>query len=164
MLHGYNVNIIDIEASGFGPESYPIEIGIVRKNGERFCSLIKPLDSWCHWSAEAEALHGISRALLFKRGMEIKPLCRQINDFLGRTTVYSDALSHDQRWLNKLFYHAQIVPSFTISAIEYLANEEQFSHWDRIKKQVFDEQGQQRHRASIDALVVQQTLRRVQQI
>ena len=33
-------DIIDIEASGFGPDSYPIEIGVALSSGEKYCSLI----------------------------------------------------------------------------------------------------------------------------
>ena len=32
--------ILDIEASGFGPGSYPIEIGFVTGAGKAWCSLI----------------------------------------------------------------------------------------------------------------------------
>ncbi len=42
-------NIIDFEASGFGPHSYPIEIGVIRSNGDRYCSLILPADDWTFW-------------------------------------------------------------------------------------------------------------------
>jgi hypothetical protein len=34
-------NIIDIEASGFGVDSYPIEVGIVLSTGQKYCALIK---------------------------------------------------------------------------------------------------------------------------
>ena len=61
-------NIIDVEASGFGTASYPIEIGLALENGERYCSLIKPLAEWDHWDETAQELHGIKRAHLNKHG------------------------------------------------------------------------------------------------
>ena len=60
--------IIDIEASGFGSYSYPIEVGVVKYDGERYCALIKPEPDWDHWCDKAEAVHGISRDLLSEHG------------------------------------------------------------------------------------------------
>ena len=40
--------IMDIEASGFGPDSYPIEVGLALGDGSRFCSLIVPAEHWTH--------------------------------------------------------------------------------------------------------------------
>ena len=48
--------VLDIEASGFGRGSYPIEIGYCLPNGDTFCTLIKPEPEWQHWDAEAEKL------------------------------------------------------------------------------------------------------------
>ena len=38
--------ILDVEASGFGPGSYPIEIGYVLGDGTAYCTLISPAISW----------------------------------------------------------------------------------------------------------------------
>ncbi|WP_221893836.1 hypothetical protein [Bathymodiolus japonicus methanotrophic gill symbiont] len=46
-------NVIDIEASGFGVTSYPIEIGIVLSSGKKYCSLIQQAPGWTYWSVEA---------------------------------------------------------------------------------------------------------------
>ena len=56
--------IIDIEASGFGRGSYPIEIGYYQPDGQSFCSLIRPDPAWTHWDDSAEQVHGIARPLL----------------------------------------------------------------------------------------------------
>lgn len=56
--------VIDIEASGLRPASYPIEIGIVGA-GTEYQSLIVPEEGWQHWSTESEAVHGICREVLF---------------------------------------------------------------------------------------------------
>lgn len=59
--------VLDIEASGFGRGSYPIEVGIARADGSCCAFLIQPLDEWTHWDPKAELLHGISRDRLMKR-------------------------------------------------------------------------------------------------
>ena len=41
--------IIDVEASGFGPLSYPIEVGLALSAGEKYCSLILPAADWTHY-------------------------------------------------------------------------------------------------------------------
>ena len=149
--------IIDIEASGFGPDSYPIEVGVVKSSGERYCTLIQPHESWGYWSKDAEALHGIDRATLFRTGKPIEEVCFDLNVFLRNEFVFSDAWSHDQAWLAKLFYTAEIHQSFEIRAIEFILTEEQLLAWDAIKKSVFDANKKLRHRASNDAHLIQLT-------
>jgi hypothetical protein len=34
--------VIDVEASGFGRGSYPIEVGFVLPDGEAVCTLVRP--------------------------------------------------------------------------------------------------------------------------
>ena len=46
--------IIDVEASGFGGASYPIEIGVALDDGHKYCALILPEPEWTHWDAAAE--------------------------------------------------------------------------------------------------------------
>ena len=41
--------ILDLEASGFGRGSYPIEIGFVEAGGLPFCSLIQSAPDWEYW-------------------------------------------------------------------------------------------------------------------
>ncbi len=160
-LKVYCPNVIDIEASGFGPSSYPIEIGVVKANGQRFCGLIKPVPQWQYWSNEAAQLHGISRELLITKGLTPAAMCRSLNDFLGRETVYSDAWVHDQKWLHTLYNEVAIVQSFSMRAIEFIANETQLARWDDAKQTVIADLQFARHRASGDAFVVQQTYMRL---
>ena len=49
--------VLDVEASGFGRESYPIEVGYVLSGGQTYCSLIRPLPEWTHWDPQAERVH-----------------------------------------------------------------------------------------------------------
>lgn len=157
MRHNPCPTIIDIEASGFGSRSYPIEIGAIKANGERYCALIKPVAEWQHWSTEAEAIHGISTALLHERGKPARQVCTELNQFLGSITAYSDAWTHDSAWLNCLFFAARVQPLFHLSPIEMIASEAQLLLWDATKKQLTKELGARRHRASVDAHLIQQT-------
>lgn len=152
-----NPTIIDIEASGFGSRSYPIEIGVVKTNGDRYCALIEPQPEWDHWSESAQAVHGISRKLIENRGRKPRDICLELNEFLGEITAYSDAWTHDSPWLNRLFFAARINPSFHLSPIEMIATEAQLLVWDKTKKQLEKRLDIKRHRASGDAYLIQQT-------
>lgn len=149
--------ILDIEASGFGQDSYPIEIGFVRSDGFRFCSLIKPFDEWTHWNEDAEQVHGITRSQLDSHGMDGQMLCHVINELLSGTTIYSDGWVVDSPWLTKLFNRAQVKMTFRLSAIEMIMKEKQLMQWDAQKKQTIETLNISRHRASNDALIIQNT-------
>ena len=81
MQNHYPPTILDVEASGFGSDSFPIEIGVKRSDGARFCRLIKPYQSWTHWNSEAESLHGITRDVLSQYGIDGREVCIQLNAF-----------------------------------------------------------------------------------
>lgn len=149
--------IIDIEASGFGAYSYPIEVGVITSKGERYCSLIHPVDDWQHWCESAEKIHGISQQCLREHGKSPRQVCRELNELLGDITCYSDAWTHDSPWLNRLYFAARTTPSFHLSPIEMIATEEQLMFWDATKKLLLQQLDIQRHRASGDAYLIQQT-------
>lgn len=155
--------IIDLEASGFGRYSYPIEIGIVRSDGKRFCRLIKPFDDWTFWEPSAQSLHGISRNDLLNFGVEPKQVCQEMNTFLGNSTAYSDGWVVDEPWLLQLFQRSHVSMRFHLSPIEMILTEEQMNRWDDAKQRVLDELNLERHRASNDALIIQQTYKALSQ-
>lgn len=150
-------SIVDVEASGFGAASYPIEIGVVRYDGAKWCKLIRPYDSWVHWDSEAEALHGITQSMLFTRGLDPVRVCHELNRFLGNTVVYSDGWVVDNPWLIKLYAAAQVEMTFTFRALEYILNQTQMEMWHEVKCDVEQSLDTRRHRASSDALLIQQT-------
>ncbi len=150
-------SVLDFEASGFGSQSYPIEVGVVLDTGERYCSLIRPLDSWTHWDDKAETLHGISRRHLMSAGRDVNLVACDLNELLAGRTVFSDAWSVDKRWLISLFVAAGIEPRFELSPIESIQSEQQHGCWDRVYKLVLRESSDSRHRASNDAFLVQAT-------
>jgi hypothetical protein len=149
--------IIDVEASGFGFNSYPIEIGVALEDGTTRCFLVKPEPGWIHWNPESENLHGISRETLTKYGRAAKDVGTILNQMLAGKTVYSDGWSYDQSWVNLLFVFAKQPLQFRIEAITYLLNEAQLNAWNRVKQNLLDQVQFKRHRASNDALILQRT-------
>lgn len=150
---------IDVEASGFGRGSYPIEVGLALADGARHCYLVAPARNWNHWDPAAERLHGISRDVLLNHGRPIADIASHLNTLLRRRTVYSDAWSHDMSWLGKLFDAANVLQAFRIADINELIDERQRPVWHTTKLAVAERLGLQRHRASVDALILQETWR-----
>ena len=156
-------HIIDVEASGFGAESYPIEVGVVLADGRRYCRLIVPQPSWQHWSKEAEDLHGISRQLLLEKGISIYQVCDDLNTLLHGMTVHSDGWVVDYPWLIKLFEAAQTPMKFSVSPLEMVLTEYQMEHWSRVRQKVEQTHLSARHRASSDAAFIQNVFVQTQQ-
>ena len=154
--------IIDIEASGFGLGSYPIEIGVIDKQQKPFCCLVRPQPGWQHWSEEGQAIHGIRRETLFDHGVDVTKIANQLNDMFRGQTVYSDAWGHDFSWLNLLFHAANIPRKFKLDSIVSLLSQAQLDSWNKTKLEVQIELDQGRHRASIDAKIIQLTYLKTQ--
>ena len=150
-------NIIDVEASGFGSASYPIEVGVILSNGERYCSLIRPERDWVHWDESAEKVHNITRSCLLKHGKSVITVAKELNAFLQNTTVYSDGWVVDSPWVKQIFYHARLTPSFTLSSLEMILTEPQMAIWHSVKNGILQGNEQKRHRASYDAQLIQET-------
>ncbi|MEE9355477.1 MAG: hypothetical protein V3U75_07785 [Methylococcaceae bacterium] len=149
--------IIDIEASGFGSQSYPIEIGLILSSGEKFCFLIKPAVDWIHWNNEAEKLHLIDQKMLKIHGDSLENVARSLNYILKNKVVYSDGWVVDQPWLIKLFHTAGILQQFMISPLESILSEAQMNIWHETKIEVLEQLNISRHRASNDAKIIQET-------
>lgn len=97
--------LIDFEASclpEFG-RSYPIEVAVARTDGTSASWLIRPLPQWrgWDWAPEAEALHGISRAMLDQEGQDPDHVLAQLMAFVADCDVYADA-EVDVFWLDIL--------------------------------------------------------------
>ncbi len=157
-------SIMDIEASGFGSGSFPIEVGYVDGRGERFCTLIQPLPHWIHWSDEAEQTHKISRCQLEKAGIDAKHVALQLNQALAGQTFYSDGWVSDYEWLRKLFFDTHTTMSFTLSPLELTLTEPQMEIWHTIYDQLLAVHNKARHRASNDAMLIQETWKMTYQL
>ena len=152
---------IDIEASGFGAGSYPIEVGFILPDGSSYCSLIIPEDDWKHWDSAAEKVHGITRELLFQHGRSSAEVARVMNERLRGATVFTDAWYHDYTWISRLFDAAEASPAFKLQDLREVLADEQLARWDELKQQVISELSLTRHRASHDARILQSTLLRL---
>lgn len=153
--------ILDIEASGFGRGSYPIEIGFVAGDGTLFCGLVRPEPDWLHWDAAAEALHGISRELLLKSGRPVRWMAEQINQRLQGQTVYCDGWGLDYPWMARLYDAAGMQPSFRLDDLRGLLSEDEALRWRAVTEAVRGRQQLTRHRASSDARVLQLALEEI---
>ncbi len=156
-------SFLDVEASGFGRHSYPIEVGYVLPDGSSYCSLIKPQPHWTHWDPAAEEVHHIRRDLLVQHGRDVQEVARSLNEGLRGRVVFSDGWAHDYPWLAALYEEAELVPSFKLESLRGLLSEDEASQWAATRQAVMREHQVQRHRASTDARLLQSTLKRLRQ-
>jgi len=152
--------IIDVEASGFGRGSYPIEIGVALADGRTTCFLVRPEDDWTHWDEEAAALHGLDRGVLHAKGKPVREVARALNELLSGVTAYSDAWGMDSSWVGLLYDRAALPQRFRIEALSVLLDESLRATWAARKREVRATMRLARHRASADALVIQRALLR----
>ena len=152
---------MDIEASGFGRASYPIEVGYVMPDGRAVCMLIRPAVGWNPWDSRAEQVHGITRAALAAHGRGALEVAQALNHDLAGLTVYCDGWAHDYSWLAALFEEAGMSPSFKLESVGALLDEAHLNQLDAARREAVTELGLKRHRASNDARALQRALGRV---
>lgn len=153
--------ILDVEASGFGRGSYPVEVGYVLEDGDSQCMLVRPAPDWNHWSPAAEGLHHIRRADLLEYGLPTAVVADALNDHLRGRTLYTDAWGHDYSWLARLYDDAGRAPSFRLESLQALLTESEIAHWRALKEQVALVLGLRPHRACTDARLLQATFGRL---
>ncbi|PCJ42377.1 MAG: hypothetical protein COA99_08275 [Moraxellaceae bacterium] len=151
--------VLDLEASGFGRGSYPIEVGLAMDDAHAhlIAHLIKPFDHWTHWQESAENIHGIPRDQLLLEGKDPSYVADELNSLLRGKTVYSDGWGVDRSWLALLFHETGIYQGFKMDSIFSLLSEDQLENWNDNKAKVLELTGMQLHRAGTDALIIQQT-------
>ncbi len=154
--------IIDVEASGFGGNSYPIEVGVALDDDTKYCALILPATDWDHWDNDAEKVHRIARDILETHGKPIQEVAAHLNQLFAGKTLHTDAWGVDKPWLTTLFYKAGMNMSFSVSPLELILSEAQMARWHDTKDMLLAEVKKHRHRASFDAWVIQETYKRTQ--
>ena len=120
---------IDIEASGLGADSYPIEVAWKREDGAAQDSfLLNPeyVYGWDDWDEIAEDLHGISQAQLHEKGLRPDDACHRLNQALRDKVVVSDAPEYDLFWLERLFDSQDIAMQFTLRSLQLVLNPLQY--------------------------------------
>ncbi|MDP2005654.1 MAG: hypothetical protein Q8K45_08250 [Rubrivivax sp.] len=150
--------VLDIEASGFGRSSYPIEVGYVLPDGRATCMLVRPAAEWTHWDAGAERVHGITRSVLATHGRDAREVALALNHDLHGQTVYCDGWAHDYTWLAALFEQAGFSPAFKLESVGALLDDEHLAQLDGARREALAELGLKRHRASNDARALQRAL------
>lgn len=153
--------VIDVEASGFGKGSYPIEVGYVLPDGFSHCMLIRPDPAWRHWDPQAESLHHISRDLLLRHGRPVREVAARLNEQLAGRTVYTEGWGNDYTWLSILYEVADRQPSYRLDNVQKLLTEAELARWDRTKAELLAHADGARHRASADARLLQATVLRL---
>ena len=93
---------VDVEASGFGPESWPVAIAWCDHTGEIRRYLLRPLPGWTHWDPAAESVHGIDRTRLAANGWDPADVAARLADDLKGLLAFSDAPDFDAGWLGRL--------------------------------------------------------------
>jgi len=111
------IAFLDLEASGLGAASWPIEVGWCFEGGEPETMLIRPAEDWPldAWDESAEALHGLAFDALKASGSSVGEVCERLNLALDGAAVYSDAPDWDGFWLYRLFAAARIRRRFSLS-------------------------------------------------
>jgi DNA polymerase III epsilon subunit-like protein len=150
--------VVDIEASGFGRGSYPIEIGFALPNGQSVCTLVRPAPEWTHWDGKAERLHGLTRELLARHGKSAVEVADLLNRHLAGRAVYCDGWAHDYAWIATLFEAAERMPRFRLRHVYEMFKEGDAQRWDALCDRARASLQFTRHRASGDALVLQRAL------
>ena len=150
--------ILDVEASGFGRGSYPIEIGLAFPDGSTEAYLIHPAPDWSHWDPDAEAVHGIDRQELLVHGRSVVEVAALLNARLAGNCVYSDAWSFDSSWVARLFDSAGFAQNFRIDTIRVLLDEAEIAAWQTARDIVDGGHGPMVHRAAPDARRLQLTV------
>lgn len=149
--------ILDIEASGFGSGSYPIEVGVAMPDGTLHFWLIKRPPHWQHWQEGAEQVHGISREQLEREGKPLQEVASELNSLLAGKTVFSDGWGVDRTWLALLFHEAEMFQRFKLDSIYSLLGEQELEAWEDNRNAVLESTGMEPHRAGTDALIIQKT-------
>lgn len=122
---------IDFEASGFGEDSYPIEVAWNSAGGAVESYLINTdcIADWIYWDPDAECdAHQISQDHLERLGDPPSIVAQRMNERLAGQVIYSDAVEFDDFWMKRLFDAVDLKPAFKLgSAIDLfdLAVEEQ---------------------------------------
>lgn len=153
--------IIDLEASGFGRGSYPIEVGVALPDGTIHSMLIQPAESWQHWDESAQAIHGISREYLLEHGKSIREVAIFFNNLCRGQTLYSDAWSFDSSWLGRLYDEAEIVQRFKLDTLTRLLSEDELTRWSNCKDATAKELALDAHRAANDVIVLRETYKAI---
>jgi len=139
---------VDLEASGLGAESYPIEVAWkCPETGRSDNFFINPdsVSGWRYWDEFAEELHGIDREQLVREGLSVEDACERLNTALDGVTLISDAPEFDSFWVRRLFAASGMRCHFKMAGLDAVLSAEQLIQYRFIARSQF-----RRHRAMQD--------------
>ena len=151
--------IIDVEASALDM-GFPIEIGLAKFNlpsgkiSEQ--SMVIRHDPWLEsgrWSAEAEAIHGITKEEIYDTGRPVDEVCTWLNDTLGPHVTAHVGDFKDKLWLAQAFDAANRTHIFQLDYIGSFMRAAAIS-----QQRYFDFLGNLQHRAGQDAVQMTRAL------
>lgn len=146
--------VLDVEASGLGHSSYPVEVAYASSSGREESYFIKPTSYWLEhgeWDENAERLHGLSHQQLLQQGDNIVSVALQLNKYLCGKLVMCHDLTFDGFWLTQLFKAANTSVTFHLIDLSEL-----FDFWGEEKAHLYKEEygktlNTNEHRALPDA-------------
>jgi len=95
--------IVDCEASGLHPESYPIQVAWLDLDSDDASSFyIRPHDTWTHWDYNAEDIHNLPQQFLRDVGLDVENAAAILSEMAKDTVILSDAPDFEWFWLNRL--------------------------------------------------------------
>ena len=86
-------------------------------------------------------------------------MAEALNARLAAQTVYCDAWGHDYPWLARLYDAAGLSPTFRLEHLHRLLDDDDAPRFATLKAAFAAASSQPRHRASADALVLQNAWR-----
>lgn len=157
-----NLICLDLEASGLGPDSYPIEVAwkgtseSMEDQSDNF--LIDPgsVSEWDFWDDFAEEMHGVCRVELSKEGIAAVEACERLNAALQGLDVVSDAWEFDSFWLRRLFDAADRTMQFRLIGLSDILSPGELIQYRFVCKAQL-----RRHRAMADVNHIMQAIRSV---
>lgn len=156
-----SINSLDIEASDL--YGYPIQVGIIKENGETFSEYIVPHEQWVDdfiWSYNAQCIHGITPEKIYKDGLSLVEIAEKLNDFLGFDVLYADS-NFDLIWMSMIFEYAEIKPTFKTVFLFDVFDKNILENWSSVFFSKQKETGLRVHDALNDAILNQMTFEEI---
>ncbi len=127
---------LDIEASGLGSGTYPIEVAYASCTAGKGSYLIKPTEEWINngsWCLNAESsIHELSQDMLAQHGVDPVDVAHALNDALCGRLVLCNDLNYDGVWLTKIFEAARVGVQFLLTDVSFL-----YEFWGKDKTRLF---------------------------
>lgn len=110
----WHPRFLDIEASGFGPGSWPAAVAWSDVRGVIRSVLVRPDPAWTHWDESSARVHGIARERLAREGLPPEEVTARIDGDLAGAVAFSDAPDYDAAWLGSMYRACGRSPTFRL--------------------------------------------------